>query len=102
MVGGERLEQERPVRKRKQEHVVLRVEFADELRNSGAQLLELGLHAARGVSQDSDRYRGVEVLAQELQWPLDAVDVDAKIAFLQASNVPAVLVGHRDGHLLVA
>src|SRR5512146_1152311 len=102
MIGRKRLQQEFLVGERVQKNIVVRVELANELRDRRARLRNLRFHAARSVDQDPDRYRRVGVAAQELERPLDAVDVDAEVAPLQAGDVVARLIRYRHGHLLVA
>ena len=102
MIDRKRLQQELLVRERVQKNIVVRVEVADELRDRRARLRNLGFHAARGIDQDPDRHRRIDVAAQELERALDPVDVDAEVALLQAGDVTAALIGHRDGQLLVA
>src|SRR5437879_2661164 len=45
---------------------------------------------------------GVSRSRQELNGPLDAVDVNAEVALLHVSDVATALVGHRHDNLLTA
>ena len=57
------------------EDIVARVEVADETLYGHARLRNFAAHAARAIYYDPDRHRRIEIPAQELNGPLDAVDV---------------------------
>src|SRR5947209_8725232 len=87
MIGRKGLEQERPARKREHEDVIAIVEIADKLRNCSLRLRNLRLHAARSVDQNTDRDRRVQVLAEELDRTILAVERKLEVAALKSGDV---------------
>src|SRR5216683_1063606 len=101
MVSSKRLKQERLAGKSKQEDIVARVQIAYEFSYRGPRLHELGLHTARSVHQDADRDGRIQILPEELDWALLAIDIKLEVVLLEPGNITPLLIDDGHGQLVV-